>query len=190
MVIGSHNSWTYLKPKYFLCRFLNFTCKCQSKDIYEQYEYYNVKAFDLRVRFDKYGQLIICHNLLDYIYDLDHLWEDLHYLNSMHDVSIKVTLDVRYKKRYNEKNIDCFKRFCEKLELSFEHIKFFGGDNLYNGENIYDFKYKPDCVGCFASSKTPYIDDLWPWLFSKLYNKKIKKDGSDKDILFIDFVNI
>ena len=77
MVIGSHNSWSFLKPKYFLLRFLSFTCKCQSKPIYEQYEYYNVRAFDLRLRFDKYGQMIICHNLFDYDYDQDHLWYDL-----------------------------------------------------------------------------------------------------------------
>ena len=53
MILGSHNSWSYLPVKQWYFTPFAFTARCQSIDIRTQYEKYGVRCFDLRVRFDK-----------------------------------------------------------------------------------------------------------------------------------------
>ena len=38
MILQAHNSWSYLKPKVWWLRPFAFMARCQSKDIFEQYE--------------------------------------------------------------------------------------------------------------------------------------------------------
>ena len=77
------------------------------------------------------------------------------------------------------------------LEKTFPHIRFYGGRNLYNYENDYNFGYEPSEEGVYSSVQDPkIIDDWFPWIFAKINNKKTFKKGTDKDILAIDFVNI
>ena len=54
MILGSHNSWSYLPPKHWWMWSFHFMAKCQRVDIREQYEKYGVRCFDLRVRWKKW----------------------------------------------------------------------------------------------------------------------------------------
>ena len=54
MILGSHNSWSYLPPKHWWMWPIHFMAKCQRVDIREQYEKYGVRCFDLRVRWKKW----------------------------------------------------------------------------------------------------------------------------------------
>ena len=56
---------------------------------------------------------------------------------------------------------------------------------------IYRFKtYDLTTDDKYASVDSPkLIDDWWPWIYSFRNNKKILKEGTSKDILFIDFVD-
>ena len=47
-MLGSHNSMTYLKPQKWWMKLINFTSKCQNKNIEEQYAA-GVRYFDIRV---------------------------------------------------------------------------------------------------------------------------------------------
>ena len=49
MKLASHNSLSYIKPKKWWEKLINFTSKCQSYDIETQYEY-GVRLFDIRIR--------------------------------------------------------------------------------------------------------------------------------------------
>ena len=61
---------------------------------------------------------------------------------------------------------------------------------MYNWENDYEFPYKPSCEEKYSSVCPPKIlDDWWPRWFAKFNNKRIIKEGTDKDILLIDFIN-
>lgn len=189
MIIGSHNSWSYLSPRKWWMKLISFTAKCQSYNISDQYKL-GVKCFDLRIRFEKNNELIIAHGIIEYDILEEELFDDLEYLNSKGDVCIRILHEVRTKKLHTEEAIENFVDFIIKLQCRFTNIKFWCGRNLYNWKYDYEFPYKPTCEEKYASVCSPkLIDDWCPRLFAYLNNKKIIKEGTDKDILLIDFVN-
>ena len=190
MVLQSHNSWSYLRPRKWWLRPFAFIARCQSANIYEQYIYYGVRSFDLRVRFDGDGNIVIAHGYMEYDISNEELMEHLKYINS-HDCSIRVIHEVRNEKQYTKESIGRFRVLCAALQSTFPNIKFYGGKNLYNHEVDYKFEYSPTEEGKYSSVCKPrIIDDWFPWLFARFNNKKILKEGSKYDILSIDFVNI
>ena len=191
MIIGSHNSWSYLPTKKWWMKPFAFIARCQDKIILEQYCRYNVRCFDLRVRFSKHGQLIIAHGFAEYNINEEHLFDQLKMLNDFGDVVIRVIHEVRTKKQHSEKRIQSFRTFCEYIVKQYPNIDFWCGRNLYNWGIDYEFQYKPSCEEKYASVCSPkLIDDWYPKQFAKYNNKKIIKRGTNKDILLIDFVNI
>ena len=189
MVIGSHNSWSFLKPRKWWMRLLGFTAKCQRKNIMEQYEDYNVRMFDLRVRFYEHTHIVKpVHGFIEYY---SFIYNDLDWLNDKGDVAIRVILDVRTKKQYTQLQRYCFKEFCEQLVEKYPNIKFVCGDNLYNHQNEYNFGNPLSIEELYSSVRKPkIIDDWFPWIYAKLHNKKNIAKGTDKDVLMIDFVDI
>ena len=112
MVIQSHNSWSYLAPKKWWMYLIRFTSKCQSKTIKQQYNDYDTKSFDIRVRFDKYGNLIMAHGIVEFSYSYDDLMKDLEYLNEKGNIIIRVLYEVRTKKDYETLDKNYFINFC------------------------------------------------------------------------------
>lgn len=191
MVLQSHNSWSYVRPKKWWLRPFAFVAKCQSVPIYVQYLDYSVRSFDLRVRFDKNGNAVFAHGYMEFDISYDDLIDDLKFINSRKDCTVRVIHEVRNEKQYTKESIEHFKVFCAALEASFPNIKFYKGMNLYNYQVDYEFDYKPSEEGKYSSVCKPnIIDDWFPWLFARFNNKKILKEGSKYDILSIDFVNI
>ena len=190
-ILSAHNSWSYATPKKWWMKLIRFTAKCQKFDIKTQYEKYNVKCFDLRVRFDENQTPIIAHGLIEYDISPAQLTSDLMWLDSKKDVCVRVLLEVRTESAYTENNINAFKKFCASLETYYQNIKFWCGRNLYNWNVDYKFNYEPTCEEKYSSVCPPkIIDDWFPWMFAKLHNHDILEEGTDKDILMIDFVNI
>jgi hypothetical protein len=64
MIIGTHNTMTYLEPKKWWMKLLNKYAQCQSKTIEEQYEA-GCRYFDLRIRFREEG-MYFAHGLIEY----------------------------------------------------------------------------------------------------------------------------
>lgn len=194
MILGSHNSWSYIRPKKWWMKLLALTAKCQSKTIIEQYEDYGVRCFDLRLRYFN-GAAHVVHNVFDYGFFWGDRNEVLYWLNSKKDVVIRVIHDVRTKKDYTPISIKCFKEDCQKLEEMFPDIKFWCGKNAYNDRIDYEFEYKPKCVERYSSVCPPKtIDDWLPFIYANIKNKRTYKentiDKNDNTILLIDFVNI
>lgn len=194
MILGSHNSWSYLRPIKWWMRMLAFTARCQSKTIKQQYEDYGVRCFDLRLRYFD-GVAYIVHNEIVY----GKFWEDkdeiLYWLNTKKDVVIRVIHDIRIKKNYKFIDIKRFQDDCKKLEELFPNIKFWSGENLYNRNEDYKFDYKPKCVEKYSSVRPPKVIDDWlPFIYANIKNKKTYSqyplDNDDETILLIDFVNI
>lgn len=190
MILGSHNSWSYLPSKKWWMKLISFTAKCQDLSIKQQY-YNKVRCFDLRIKFDKKGNLCIAHGLIIYKYDESDLFKDLEWLNMQHQqVYIRILHEVRNKKEYTEKSIENFVNAIITMQCKFPRLKFWCGKNLYNWKNDYEFLYKPSCEEKYSSVCSPkIIDDWYPRYFAKKNNKKILNKGTDKDILLIDFVN-
>ena len=188
MVIGSHNSWSYLPPLHWWMWPFKFMAKCQSKTIKEQYEL-GVRCFDLRVLFDKYGIVHVAHGFMKYNIDSSELNENLNWLNNKGDCYVRLIHEVRRKSQYTALAKICFQGFCFYV-LKYSNIKWWCGRNLYNWDFDYDFGPEPTCEENYSSVMPPkWLDDWFPWLYAKLNNRKILSKGTDKDILLIDFVN-
>ena len=65
-ILGSHNSWSYLPVRKWWMKPLTFAAKCQDLNIKDQYNIYNVRCFDLRIRFDENDGLIVAHGIIEY----------------------------------------------------------------------------------------------------------------------------
>ena len=53
MMFGSHNTFSYAKPKHWFMYPFAFMARCQRIDWKKQYILHNIRVFDLRVWFDK-----------------------------------------------------------------------------------------------------------------------------------------
>lgn len=187
MILGSHNSWSYLPPKKWYMKPLRFTAQCQDWDIKTQYEH-GVRCFDLRLRYDK-DTLQVVHGEIIFKITCGQLLEDLGWLNAHKDVYVRVIHDVRTKKQYEKSSRKHFKNDCAAFEKLFKNIKFYNAQNLYNRETEYDFKNNPTCLELYSSVVGSKVDDLYPRYYAKKNNKKIYQEGTTKQILMIDFVN-
>lgn len=93
-----------------------------------------------------------------------------------------------------------FYEFCEYCLANYKNIRFFGGNRKYDWKVVYNFPEEPKLDDKYSSTTnifggdkehwTAKLDDIWPWLYAKLNNKKNIKKYNDDSILFIDFVNI
>ena len=190
MILGSHNSWSYLPVRKWWMRPFAFMAKCQNVDIMTQYEKYDIKCFDLRVLAESDG-VIVAHGMAEYKITVPKLYEDLKYLDSKGDCYVRVLNEVRTKKQHTPQEIVSFQRFCLHLESNYPNIKFWCGRNLVDWAIDFYFKENPSCEEKYSSVCSPKILDDWcPWLYAKLNNKRNIAIGTDKDILLIDFVDI
>lgn len=192
MLLGTHNSFTYLSPSHWWLYPINFTAKCQSASIEEQYFDYGVRAFDFRVRFTKHGEVVLAHGLVTYKEGYDEFIHALTFLNLKGGCYVKISLETRNCFTRSEYQDECFKILCENLERHYVNIKFYGGCETGKSEHKYTFRtVPPTSDGFHASWETKNkLDDLWPWLYAKQHNSESYKKGSEKDIMFLDFVNV
>lgn len=188
MILGSHNSWSYLPPKKWWMKPFTFLAKCQDLDIISQYKE-GVRCFDLRIRYDD-DDIIVAHGMMEYKIKGLQIHSDLGWLNSKGNVQVRILHEARNRKQYTTSSIAKFKSFCKYCELTYTNTKFWCGKNLYNWETDYEFSYKPTCDEKYSSVCPPKIlDDWYPRMYAKKNNKKILEAGTDKDILLIDFIN-
>ena len=86
--------------------------------------------------------------------------------------------------------------FCTQIEAKYPRIKFYGGKTINDWKTIYEFKNKPDIkeVSLYSSVTSLFnsnskflriIDDLCPWIYAKLRNKKNIDAYKDKDCLLL-----
>ena len=189
MVLGSHNAWSFLKPRKWWMKLIGFTAKCQKCDIQTQYEKYGVRCFDLRLRFDKDGTPMIVHGPIEY--EQYRFGNDLMWLDGKDDAIVRILLDTRSKKQYTDHQKNAFTICCAILQQTYKNIKFCEGRDLYTWKVNYDFCTNVTFEELYSSVCPPKIVDDWlPWFYAKLHNRKNIQKGTDKDVLLIDFVNI
>lgn len=195
MILGSHNSWSFLPPRKWWQRTLAFTARCQRLNIPQQYNA-GVRCFDLRLRRIN-GDWHVVHNSFDYAnlssrFDSQDIFKDLLSLNIHGDCLVRVVHDVRREKDYKEEDVRDFVTVCQTLQIMYPGIKFWCGRNLYNWQEDYSFDFKPRCTEMYSSVCSPHlIDDWWPYLYAYRNNAWIRREDYKPDeILLIDFVEI
>lgn len=193
MIIGAHNAWSYLPVSKWWMKPISFTARCQRRSIREQYIKYNVRCFDLRIRFSKEELPVICHGIVEYKYSYEELLEDLKWLQSKGDVIVRLLLELRsVKKKDWSKQKQLFNTFYNTiLKIFFPNIEFIKGRSLPDWDKVIKGIKEGNEVEDYASVSNPkYIDDWIPILYASINNKKALKKNIDKEILLIDFVDI
>lgn len=201
-MIGSHDTMTYLPTKQWYLKPFKWMAKCQSKSLNEQFEKYDVRLFDFRVKF-KDEEPVFAHGLMQF---KGSVTDHLDYLNSAASttntpVYARIILESNSKMKNQDTQELLFIEFCEYITHKYTNLKFFGGRRKYDWKVVYDFGFEPNLTDRYSSTTnifggkkthwTAILDDFWPWLYARLNNKKNIKNLDNPDtILFIDFVNI
>lgn len=203
-MIGSHNSMSYLPVRQWYLKPFGWMARCQSKTLGEQLRTYGVRLFDFRVRFDLCGNLVFAHGPIQFKGDVEQYLSSLAlecFRQNISTVYVRVILESNKSMWNQEQQEEHFRYFCEDIQRKYRNITFFGGNRKYDWKEIYHFDTDvqlkdlySSTTNIFGGSKdhwTAKLDDLWPWLYAKLRNKKNIRNYKDEDgILFIDYVNI
>ena len=189
MILASHNSMSYLPVANWLLKPFAFMARCQSKTIEEQYAA-GVRLFDIRVGYDKKGNAHFRHGLMRFKGDVEAV---LQWLNSQPElVRVRLILE-EYRDDGDMQQENCFTDDCRRWERTYPNLTFFGGVRKHDWEELYVFpiNLERSIKHMYASMQGSKIDDLWPWLWAKLHNKKnlseAKKTCHGKYVM-IDFV--
>ena len=105
------------------------------------------------------------------------------------------------KQNYEIGNRD-HREFCKEIEDKYPTVKFYGGYATCDWEQLYNFKndeHMPE-LGLYSSNTSLFkssnkllsvIDDLCPWIYAKLMNRKnMKKYKDSEQYISVDFINI
>lgn len=195
IALGSHNSWSFGKTKWFIPA---FWAKCQNLNIQEQYDY-GVRLFDLRLRRKQDKTWGVSHGRT--FFEIDYT-KDLQWLNGKKDVYVRVLLEYNTKPK-DAINVESqFYDICLDLANDYKNIKFFGSYPKYDGRrSVFDFGNQAPPITEKGSSTTSLfksdsrflaiLDDWCPWIYAKLRNQKNYKEFCENKIqgfFFIDFV--
>lgn len=204
MNLATHNTMTYLKPKQWWARIFPFFAKCQSVD-YRMQHVLGAKGFDLRIFWDKEGNIEFRHGL--YRYPADNLYEVLDYARD-NGIIVRVLFELR---DYNEKfvkNAEELKRkfmqFCSDIERKYPTIQFYGGNATGSWEQVYKFHNEPKMneIGLYSSVTSLFvikkkwlkvIDDWCPYLYAKWMNRQNIEEYKSKDdswYVSVDFIEM
>ena len=186
--LGTHNSMSYLKPLQWWHKPFHFISKCQNVSIADQYDKYNARYFDLRVK-QKNGQWYFAHGKTLFFEPGVTIDTVCRYLNLKEDVVIRLVLEET--KRSFMKEVE-FKDLCERLVNTYTNITFIGfntkadWEQLYYYENMPYINYHETC----SSTTGNILDDWFPYLYAKTFNKNNYAQGTDSEYLVLDFINI
>lgn len=198
-MIGSHNTFSFAPVKQWYLRPIKFMGRCQRADIFSQFAIYNVRYFDLRLVFNKKGELNVAHGIFHWDVDID---SELSWLNLWDEtVYVRVILEQNSERKNQAFFDEKFIEKCKELQEKYKRLIFVGGNRKYDWAKLYDFNTTEPTLDDRYSSTTRLfgerkhdfvdkLDDLWPWLYAKIHNKELYSKGTDKDVLFLDFVDI
>ena len=184
--LGSHDTMTYSSVRKWWMKLIKFTGKCQEVSIKDQYEKYGIRMFDLRITFDG-GQPVFAHGIFQFKPDV---FETLKWIESHPGLYVRIILEENNEVK-GIADEEKFINFCKVIEDAFPNTIFFGGQRKYDWNVIYNFKNQyPSIDDKYSSTTGTKMDDLYPKYYAKNNNAKNIANGTDKDWMLIDFVNI
>ena len=185
---GSHNTMSYLKPKYWWMKPINWLfAQCQDKPLKLQIK--KCQAFDLRVFRDDDGSWRFAHGLVSY--KGESLPSILSLLNIQYYYSAGSKLKVRLiLEKGNVVDEAFFSEYlCPWAKERYPNIDFYGGYKKKGWVKLYDF-------GCdfaeFQFVSSMGADAKWYEKFiPRLYASRIKKNPkkfTNDGIYYFDFI--
>lgn len=187
MILGSHNSMSYLPPKHWWMWPFNFMARCQSKSLKEQYDS-GARVFDIRIAYDKHIKPHFRHGMMAYKGEIEPV---MIFLNEKKDCVVRIILE-EYYQDFTDVQETAFIMECRRWEKKYPDIQFVCGVRKRDWTPLTTFIDIEDKIQHkYASMQGGKLNDLWPWLYAKLHNRKhLAELANDDCILFVDFVNI
>lgn len=187
MKLGTHNSMSYLPAKKWYLTPFKFMARCQSKSIEEQYEL-GARMFDLRVAFDKSNSPEFRHGMMRYKGNVLLALETLNHLSKANGKKLYVRFILETKKESAAQEL-LFIKLCKTCESLYPDLRFFGGNRKFDWKKMYGFKNREPKITQLISSMTgTVLDDWYPRLYAKFFNKKNYKEWNSKEWLLLDFI--
>lgn len=186
MKLGTHNSMTYLPPKKWYMYPFKFIARCQNLHIDQQYQR-GARMFDLRISYDSKGEAEFRHGSMAFKGNVE---EILRYLNSKRKpVYIRLILEIKKNTKNREDKQRLFILDCKRWSETYKNLKFFCGRRKYDWVQVYKFELDDiDVIQKVSSMTGTVLDDWFPWLYARLYNKTNYKDWDAKKWLLVDFI--
>lgn len=182
MILGSHNSMTYLPVKKWYLSPFKFIAKCQSKTIEEQYNS-GVRLFDLRISYTKSMFPEFRHGLIAF---KGNVYDTIKWLSERPEpVTVRLTLETSKEDTVQE---FLFIKDCSDFVSKYPSITFINGRRKFDWKQLYKFEKDPELVQMVSSMTGSKYDDWWPWLYAKLHNIENLEKYKDVDYLMIDFI--
>lgn len=141
-MIGSLHTMSYLEPHDSFNKVFVWLKKTQKVNIKEQYEKYNVRAFDLHLYFIKEnGRAIFKCGAI--ALETFSVYEILSYLNLMKNTYVRIVLEDKGDNLSDSKRKILESRFieyCKMISVIYPNIKFFGGYRETDSKLLYNFE--------------------------------------------------
>lgn len=204
MILGSHNSWSYLPIKQWWLRPFRFMYQCQEETITSQISNWDCRFLELRVSFDKKKQIQFSNGRANFTGDVYSRLADLLQLAMVSNRRIYIL--VVLEKRVHKQSINLFRQFCKNIHQNYasKSKKFIllGAYDKKTGNKLYYFgseKHKVNNVSLRHSSVGKnWLLRLYPKAFAALYNMdlitKFKEEhwstlNRDEDVIIMDYIN-
>lgn len=204
MILASHNSWSYARPKHWYMYPFRFITKCQSKNIREQWNS-GVRMYDLRVFFNEAGNILIRHGIMTFNISSVQLYEDLKFLddkaNTGSTVIVRIILEQNHENKRQKLMEYYFNIFCSLMENVYSHIHFTEGVRKFDWKTIYHFKASlapviehkySSTTAMFGGGNSKWyakFDDFLPWLYAFIHNDyNFAKYIDNSCYLMLDFI--
>ena len=186
--LGSHNSMSYLKPKYWYLYPFKWMAQCQNKNIKYQYDL-GIRYFDIRIRFAEDGTPEFAHGLISYEGDVLTTLKELNKFGE--NVQVRLILELTKETPDTERQVSLFRGCCAAWVKRFRNIKFHCGRRKYDWEIVYRFKNpEPELDQKVSSMVGSKLDDVFPFFYALFNNKNNVYKGTYKEYLLLDFIQI
>lgn len=190
--IGSHDTMTYLKPKRWWLYPFRFIARCQRVSIEEQYEKYGIKLFDIRVKYNKKHKIWeFAHGSM--VYKGKTPQEVFEFLNSKNEgIYIRLVLEYNSPVKNMDDISEYFVKQCIEWREQYSNLFFFEFRRKYDWKRLYtyDEMHEPTIYQAISSMTWKILDDWYPWLYAHSHNHDNIAQGTNKEYLLIDFVDI
>lgn len=182
MILGSHNSMSYLPLKNWWVAPFAFMARCQSADYRKQYEQFGVRLFDIRIGIFNGGCPMFCHGIANYKGDVNSV---IRWLDEQGDVTVRIVLE-----KGNEEH---FKKWVAHWKATYRSINWTTGVKKNGWKDLCGLKSIEKYIKHFYSSmQGNKFDDLCPKLWAKKNNKRILASVDKREPIYVmvDFVEI
>jgi len=193
-MIASHNSLTFLKPKYKIFNIFTWRFRRQNVDIYEQYKY-NIKGYDFRVCIDKNNKPVITYGIIKFNGDIKNY---LSFLNQKSSNKNRIYIQLVNENEFYNSDKNKFETFALSCVKKYKNLTFNvvksskkWTNDFYTSKKL-DHHHYDSCRSyrCFLGRSLFMIIPKEYAILNNEYNKNLPLVKDNDDLFWFDFVNI